>query len=227
MKIVLFAPHGDDEIYAAGGTLLKWLDEGHDVHIIYVTDNRVWLEWGIKEGTLIEENAKPYMKLSGEEMAQICIKESKEVIKALDISEKNVHFYKFPDQEAKNNIELGISLSKEIIKNADRIVMPSDNNNHVDHQATHIIAKRAAQELNLKNIEYYVYALYNILKAPNEKQIKIPIKKFREKKYEIMKLYKTQLCLEDMDLGWKNFKFKRFERFGVFNFKDMGKYENF
>ncbi|GAH34396.1 unnamed protein product, partial [marine sediment metagenome] len=39
MKIVVFAPHPDDEIFGCGGSILKWMDEGYDVHIVYVTDN--------------------------------------------------------------------------------------------------------------------------------------------------------------------------------------------
>jgi len=46
MKIIVFAPHPDDEIYGCGGSILKWMDEGHEVHIIYVTDNRVLISWG-------------------------------------------------------------------------------------------------------------------------------------------------------------------------------------
>ncbi|MCK4781167.1 MAG: PIG-L family deacetylase, partial [Candidatus Lokiarchaeota archaeon] len=46
MKIVVFAPHPDDEIFGCGGSILKWMDEGHDVHIVYVTDNCVLITWG-------------------------------------------------------------------------------------------------------------------------------------------------------------------------------------
>ncbi|MFW9902568.1 MAG: hypothetical protein ACFFDY_14975, partial [Candidatus Thorarchaeota archaeon] len=138
------------------------------------------------------------------------------------------YFFKFYDQGAMNNIDEGVALTKEIIKDADRIVLPSDNNNHVDHQATHTMVKRAVKELSLKNLEFYVYAAYNIIKAPKEKQIKIRMEQYRDKLYELMKGYRTQLCFKDTRMGWEYvLKRKRTERFGVFRFEDMNKYENF
>ena len=53
MKIVIFAPHPDDEIMGCGGGILKWIEEGHDVHIIYVTDNRAVISWGLKVNEVI------------------------------------------------------------------------------------------------------------------------------------------------------------------------------
>ena len=120
-----------------------------------------------------------------------------------------------------------IELSKEVIKDANRIVLPSDNNNHADHQATHTIAKKAAEELNLSDAEMYVYAIYNVNKAPIEKHVKIKIADYRDRIYEIMSLYKTQLALKDTRLGWHSLKRKRSERFAVFSLEDAGKYYNF
>lgn len=228
MKIVVFAPHPDDEIFGCGGSILKWMDEGHEIHIVYVTDNRVLIKWGLKENQLLQEEAKEFMNLGEEEIAKIALKEAEQVSRDFGFLKKNVHFFKFHDQEAMNNINNGMILAKEIIRDADKIVLSSDNNNHVDHQATHIIVKRAAKEINLKNAEFYVYALYNVLKAPKEKQIKIKVEQYRNRLYELMKGYRTQLCLKDTRMGWEYvLKRRRSERFGVFRFEDMNKFENF
>jgi len=227
MKIVVFAPHPDDEIYGCGGSILKWMDEGHDVHIVYVTDNRVLITWGKEHDQLLEEEAKDYINLSEDEIGKIGLNEAEEVGRAFGFPNSNVHLFKIHDQDAINQVTKGIDLSKEIIKNADRIVMPSDNNNHSDHQATHNIAKTAAMELNLKHMEFYVYAIYNVMKAPMEKQVKIRMAEYRDKVYNIMTLYKTQLALKDTRLGWITLKRKRSERFGVFSLKDAGNFYNF
>jgi LmbE family N-acetylglucosaminyl deacetylase len=227
MKIVVFAPHPDDEIFGCGGSILKWLEKGHDVHLIYVTDNRALIEWGIRENQLLEECAREYMNLSKDEIAEIALKEAEHVSDAFGFEKNNVYYFKIHDQDAENNIELGVELASEINSDAERIVMPSDHNNHNDHQATHTMAKETAKRLSLKNAEYYVYALYNVLKAPKEKQIKIKVAEYQERIYDLMKGYKTQLCLKDTRMGWKTFKRRRSERFGVFNFGDMDKYENF
>ena len=71
MKIVVFAPHPDDEIYGCGGSILKWMEEGHDVHIVYVTDNRVLITWGKEHNQLLEEEAKDYINLSEEEIGNL------------------------------------------------------------------------------------------------------------------------------------------------------------
>ena len=228
VKIVVFIPHPDDEIYGAGGSILKWIDEGlNDVHIVYVTDNRVLITWGRKENQLIEEKAKDYINLTEEEIAKIALREAWDAAKAFGFPDNNIHLFKFHDQDAKNYIEEGVELSKEIIKDADKIVLPSDNNNHPDHQATHTIAKEAALELNLVSTEFYVYAIYNVMKAPMEKQVKIRIAEYRDQIYDIMALYKTQLTLKDTRMGWLTLKRKRSERFGVFNLSDAGKFYNF
>jgi len=227
MKIVVFAPHPDDEIFGCGGSILKWLEAGHNIHLIYITDNRALIDWGIKENQLLEECASRYMDLTNDEIAKIALDEAKNVSRSFGIEKNNVHFFKIHDQDAESNIDLGVRLSKEILPNSDRIVLPSDNNNHNDHQATHRIAKETSKQLSLKNTEYYVYALYNVLKAPREKQIKIKIAEYQKRLYELMKGYKTQLCLKDTRMGWKALKRRRSERFGVFNFIDIDKFENF
>jgi len=227
MRITVFAPHPDDEIFGCGGSILKWLDDGHRVEIIYVTDNRALISWGKKENQLLEKEAQKFLSLTNEEIGEIAIEEARKAARDFGIPDNNVHFFEFPDQEAELHIKKAIKLSKKIISNSERIVLPSDNNNHMDHQATHEIAKNSAKELGLIDAEFYIYAIYNVLKVPKEKQIKIKISDYRERLYEIMKNYKTQLCLKDTRVGWKTLKRKRTERFGVFSFKDMNKFENF
>ena len=227
MKIAVFVPHPDDEIFGAGGSILKWIKEGHNVHIVYVTDNRALISWGKKNNQIIIEEAQEYINLSDDQVGEIGLKEAKSVAKAFGFPNDAVHLFEFHDQDALNQISRGIILAKAIIYDADRIVMPSDNNNHPDHQATHTIVKETAIELNLVNTEFYVYAIYNVMKAPMEKQVKIRIAEYRDQIYDIMTLYKTQLALKDTRMGWSVLKRKRSERFGVFNLSEAGKYYNF
>jgi len=227
VKIVVFAPHPDDEIFSCAGSILKWMKEGHNVHIVYVTDNRALITWGKKSNQIIIEEAQEYINLSEDQVGEIGLREAKSVAKAFGFQKEAVHLFEFHDQGALNQISRGITLAKAIIYDADRIVMPSDNNNHPDHQATHTIAKEAVIELNLVNTELYVYAIYNLIKAPMEKQVKIRIAEYRDQIYDIMALYKTQLALKDTRMGWLTLKRKRSERFAVFNLSDAGKFYNF
>jgi LmbE family N-acetylglucosaminyl deacetylase len=203
------------------------MKKGHNVHIVYVTDNRALITWGKKNNQIIIEEAQDYLNLSEDQVGKIGLKEAKSVAKAFGFPNDAVHLFEFHDQDALNQISRGIILAKAIIYDADRIVIPSDHNNHPDHQATRTIAKEAAIELNLVNTEFYVYAIYNIMKAPMEKQTKIRIAEYRDQIYDIMALYKTQLTLKDTRMGWITLKRKRSERFGVFNLGDVGKSYNF
>ena len=228
MKIVVFAPHPDDEIFGCRGSILKWMDEGHDVHLVYVTDNRALIKWGIRENQLLYEEAKEYVNLSEDEIAEIALKEASAVSSAFGFKKSNVYYYRIHDQNVMNKINSGANSSKEIIKDADRILLPSDNNPHPDHQGTHIMVKKAAKELNLINTEFYVYVVHTSLKLPKEKQIRVKVDKYQYRIYELMKGYKTQLCLKDTRMGWEwVLKKRRYERFGIFNLQDMNKFENF
>jgi LmbE family N-acetylglucosaminyl deacetylase len=227
MKIVVFAPHPDDEIYGCGGSILKWMEEGHEVHIIYITDNRVLISWGRAHDQLIEEKVKPYLNLNEDEIAEIGLKEAEEVAKSFGFPKNNIHLFKFHDQGAFDRIDDGVKLAINIIKDANCIVLPSDNNNHADHQATHIMVKKAAITLKLDQIEFYVYAIYNVIKVSMDKQIKIEMARYRDRLYEIMGLYKTQLCLKDSSMGREMLKRRRKERFGIFHLEDANKFYNF
>lgn len=37
MKVLVFAPHADDEILGVGGTIAKYIDEGHEVYVCVIT----------------------------------------------------------------------------------------------------------------------------------------------------------------------------------------------
>ena len=134
------------------------------------------------------------------------MKEIDEAVAVLNISRTNIYKFKIPDQNAKNHIRKGIDLSKNIIKDADRIVLPSNNNIHVDHQATYEIAVGAAKELNLKDIEFYGYALYVAHKEPREKRIKIRIKNYRDRVFEAMTKYKSQLAIIGVKIYYDTIK---------------------
>ncbi|KKK91693.1 hypothetical protein LCGC14_2710360, partial [marine sediment metagenome] len=80
---------------------------------------------------------------------------------------------------------------------------------------------------DLDNIEFYVYNLYNPLKAQGEKLIKIKIGHLRFKLYEALKIHKSQFYTKNMGWQVEAIKERRRERFGLYNMEDAGKYYNF
>jgi LmbE family N-acetylglucosaminyl deacetylase len=224
IKIIVFAPHPDDECFGAGGSILKWLEEGHDLHIIWFTDGRAGYRVARERGELEDCEAT---RISEDELAKRRLAEADAAGDFLGVKKKNRHFLKFYDQELKNHINEAVELIKDIVKDADRFVIPSASNNHPDHQATHDIAIKVAKELNLNSIEFYVYALYNPLKAERENLKKIRIGNLRFKVYEALKFHKSEFFTKDMNWQSLAMRDRRRERFGLYKLKDKGNYYNF
>ncbi|MFX1338767.1 MAG: PIG-L deacetylase family protein [Promethearchaeota archaeon] len=224
IKIFVFAPHPDDECFGAGGSIMKWLEEGHEVHIIWFTDGRAGYRKARELGELedCEET-----KITEEELARIRLLEADAAGKFLGVKKENRHFLKFYDQELKEHINDAVEKIKDIVKEATRFVIPSGNNKHPDHQATHDIAIKVAKDLNLDNLEFFVFALYNPLKAEGENLIKIRIGNLRFKLYDALKLHKFEFYTKDMNWQSLAMRDRRRERFGFYRLKDKGKYYNF
>jgi LmbE family N-acetylglucosaminyl deacetylase len=222
-KIVIFAPHPDDECYGAGGSILKWIEEGHDVHIIWKTDGRAGYRVARERGDLEDCEAT---RIGEDKLAEIRLAEADAAGESLGVKKENRHFLKFHDQELKNHIEEAAEKIKDIVKDADRFVIPSANNNHPDHQATHDITIKVAKELNLNNIDFYVYALYNTLKAGKNLLVN-KIRDLRLKVYEAVKLHKSLFHIKSNELEVRALKSRRKDRFGVYRLHEKGKYYNF
>ncbi|MHA1257343.1 MAG: PIG-L deacetylase family protein, partial [Promethearchaeota archaeon] len=131
---------------------MEWINEGnHDIHIITVTDGRACYRFA---DDALSEEAK---NMTENEVAKMRITEAKKAIEFLGLPLENHHLLYFHDADGHKYVKEAIKKVKPIIKDADRIVFPSTHNIHADHQATHDIAIGAAKELNLTNIEYFVY----------------------------------------------------------------------
>ena len=223
LKIFIFAPHPDDECYSCGGSILKWLEQGHEIHIIWFTDGRAGYRAAKERNDLEKCEAT---NIDEDQLAIIRLAEANDAAEFLGIRKKNRHFLKFYDLELKNHIKEAVSRIKNIVKDADRFVIPSANNNHPDHQASHDIAIEVAKALNLTSVEFYVYALYNILKAGNHLLVN-KIGDLRLKVYEAVKLHKSLFYIKSNELETKALKSRRKDRFGVYNLYEKGKYFNF
>ncbi len=226
MKIVIFEPHPDDLLLGAGHFVFDWLKEGHDLHIITITDGSKCYE------TSPEELSDEIRFMSADKVRELRFQESKKVIEFLGLSQMNHHYLDFKDADGQKYVEEGIERVKGIIKDANRVVLPSKNNKHKDHQAAHDICMGAAKELNLKNLEYWVYflPLYGVFNRDSEdKQILINISKtLRSRLLEWLQIYESQSLMPQF---WKTLnrfiKYSRTRRIAIFELKDYGKYYNF
>ena len=148
VKIVIFEPHPDDLLFGPGPILLEWIKEKHEIHIITVTDGRACFR---------KSDEKNIAEIPEDEVAEMRINEAKKVVKFLGLPEENLHLLYFPDAESQKYVKEGIEKVKPLIRDAERLCLPSNHNLHEDHQATHDIAVGAARELNLQETEFWVY----------------------------------------------------------------------
>ncbi|MBY9003820.1 MAG: PIG-L family deacetylase [Candidatus Lokiarchaeota archaeon] len=227
MKIVIFEPHPDDLLFGPGPILVEWINEKkHDIHVITITDGRACFRVGEQADS---ENA-PLM--SEDEVATMRTKEAMEAIKFIGVPMENHHLFNFHDADGQKNVKAGIEKTIPLIKNADRIVFPSNNNSHVDHQATHDIAIGASKSLALKYLEYFVYFIPSYGKFQEDSkdhQFEYIIDEERAKNLqEWLEIYKSQ--------SFTKYTWKMYTRFlqkirkwiySIYKFEEIGKYYNF
>jgi LmbE family N-acetylglucosaminyl deacetylase len=219
MKIVIFEPHPDDLLFGPGPKIFDWKKEKHEIHVITITDGRAC--YREREG----------VEMAEDEVAKMRLKEARQAIKFLGLPEGNHHLLKFHDADGQKYVDEAIEKVKPLIKDADRLVLPSDHNGHVDHQATHDIATRAAKQLSLE-AEFWVYFIPSYGRFDEdsaEKQVEKTISdSLREKLQEWLQIYQSQ---KKTPLTWKFYnrylKRVRKAKYGIFELKDLGKYHNF
>lgn len=227
LKIVIFEPHPDDLLFGPGPILLEWINEGnHDIHIITVTDGRACYRSG--DDSYSEDVAH----MTEDYVAEMRISEAKKSIEFLGLPSENHHLLYFHDADGQKYVKEGIKKVKPLIKDVDRIVLPSTHNIHADHQATHDIAIGAAKELNLTSIEYFVYFIASYGKFQDDSQVKQFQYTIDEDKANILKdwleIYQSQAKIK---WTWKMYtmylKKIRTWIYARYTFDDIGKYDNF
>ena len=226
MKIVIFEPHPDDLLMGPGHILFDWIEEGHDIHVITVTDGRACYRLSKNK---IDDIAA---KMTEDEVANMRINEAKKTIEFLGLPSQNHHLLHFHDDEGQKYVKEGIEKVKPLIKDANRLFFPSNNNLHVDHQATYDIATGAARDLNLKDIEYWVFFLPTYGKFQEDSKSKLIditlTEERKEKLQEWLQIYQSHKYIK---ITWKLYtrylKFTKQMVYGIYSFQDLGKYYNF
>ncbi|MHA1460357.1 MAG: PIG-L deacetylase family protein [Promethearchaeota archaeon] len=227
MKIILFEPHPDDLLFGPGAILLKWIREGeHDIHVVTVTDGRACYRAGD------DKFSADVATMTEDDVAEMRINEAKQSIEFLGLPMENHHLFYFHDADGRKYVKEGIRKSIPLIKDADRIVLPSTHNDHVDHQATYDIAIGAAKELNLINAEYFVYFEISRGKFQEDSKDNQFQHTLNEEEAftmgEWLKIYQSQAKMKWMWKSYTSYINKvRTWTYARYAFDDMGKYYNF
>lgn len=155
MRILVFAPHNDDEVLGVGGTIAKYARQGHEVYICEVT---AWLQ-NMESVNLLQQQARQAHKLLG-------VKES------IFLNLPVVHL-KETDTHIKN---------KKFCEVVDRIkpeiaFIPHIGDMHVDHAETAMAAMVALRPISnpqLKAIYTYETLSETEWNIPNTANVFIP-----------------------------------------------------
>lgn len=179
MRVVVIAPHNDDEILGVGGTMAKFVKEGHEVIVCEVT-----------AGDL--EN----------EMVQL---QKREAIASHELMGVKTHFMDLPVVGLKEmkTTELNDAFQKHMQKlNPDIVFIPHKGDMHIDHRMTIEAAMVALRPVTFPKLKaIYAYETlsetdWNIPSADNAfiPTMFVEITNEMEIKLKAMECHKSQLC---------------------------------
>lgn len=154
-KIVIVAPHMDDEALACGGLIAR-LPNKDKVHIIYATD-------GMKSPAPILPGHDKISAYLGKTRMQ----ESIEAMKTFGVSEENLHFLWLPEAELKKHFSALRNLLGDKIREIapTHILVPFRYDRHPDHLAVNhaVVSELKHCTIQAELIEYFVYYRWRLL----------------------------------------------------------------
>ncbi len=183
MKVLIIAPHPDDEVLGCGGLIAKYLDEGHEVYVGVVT--------------------KETEPLYAEEEDQENKKASRNAHKVLGVTD--TFFLNLPAAmlESIPRYELNSAIGKLISEiRPEEVFIPHRGDMHLDHKMivdACMVAVRPRFDYSVKRIYAYETLSETEWDIPNTTNAFIPnvyvdITKYIDKKLAAMEEYKTQIC---------------------------------
>jgi len=99
-RVILFSPHPDDDVISMGGTFLRLVDQGHEVHVAYQTSGNI---------AVSDADALRYAEFSQElnKRAKVANPELDEIVKALRAPSKESEVDPLPVRHIKGLIREG------------------------------------------------------------------------------------------------------------------------
>lgn len=185
MKVLIVAPHPDDEVLGCGGIMAKYISEGHDVYVAVMTN---------------ASTGAPELFSS-----EVVMSIREEALKAHQIlGVKDTFFFDFPAPrlETSPSYQISIQLNQLIQKlSIDTLYLPHRGDMHKDHGVVFYAALVAARPINnctVRNIYTYETMSETEWAAPFGSEVFIPniyedVTEFFHLKIEAMKCFQSQL----------------------------------
>lgn len=150
-RIIVFAPHPDDETWGCGGIIAKRINQGYDVTIVVLTDGR----HAFSKMLNITSDPTP------EELKEIRREEVKRSTRILGVKEDSLLFLDFEDGTLKEHeTELEEKVT-ELLRGSpppEEVYFTYEKDYHTDHRLTSYIVRNSIKKLNL-NVKEYQYSI--------------------------------------------------------------------
>ncbi|MFC0525294.1 PIG-L deacetylase family protein [Pontibacillus salicampi] len=186
-RVVVFAPHMDDETIGAGGTIRRHLQEGAEVHCIFSTDG-----------------ASSESELPKEELSRMRKEEMEKVNTILHMH--SIRYMDLPDGQVESNAHsqgLLLELLKEI--DPDLIYCTPFVDAHPDHVATGAILADTLQLWNKEDVTVRLYEI-NCPIPPDEINCVIDITSTYDTKKKAIDKFSSQVIAFDGFLALNRLK---------------------
>lgn len=176
-KVVVFAPHPDDETIGCGGAIIAHCRHGDQVKVIILTN-------GEKADTHNRHSKEEYIKIRKAEAQQA----------GIILGIKDIEFLEYTDRELRSGKDLVPKIS-DFLKNfaPTLIYCPSPTEVHPDHRSTSHAVWTAVQN---NELPAYKIAFYE-LGVPFRPNTLVDITQYIEAKKKALETYKSQQAEND------------------------------
>lgn len=162
-RILVVAPHMDDEVLGCGGVMHMHIDKT-EIHCIYATD-----------GALSPAPLLPWTGSIDPDIPERRRHEALEVMDAVGIPQENLVFLDFPDGKLiKYSLSFKAKLAEQLARIKPAIILiPFRYDLHLDHVAVH----RGVRDVVLETadsavlLEYFIYFRWRLIKSGDVRQL--------------------------------------------------------
>jgi LmbE family N-acetylglucosaminyl deacetylase len=146
---VVFAPHQDDETLGCGGAIIKKINQGGKVTVVFMTDG----------------SASHSHLVAPDELAKLRASEASSACARLGVPAANIHFLNFKDGALQASDQAAGAKVAEILETVQpgQVFIPYAQEAPLDHLATRQIVRTAITKLQLRMtvMEYPVWAWHH------------------------------------------------------------------
>lgn len=154
-RVLIVAPHMDDEVLACGG-LMALLSDKSRIYVAYATD-----------GTMSPAPVLPGSDAASPDLGELRMQESVQAMAVLGVPEANLSFIGLPEARLPSHAEELARRIQALLERIqpDHVLVPFRLDRHPDHLAVNQVVTNALQEGRLRGelTEYFVYHRWRLL----------------------------------------------------------------